>query len=56
MELTGGRQKSATGSGVVVGGVDLELQNRGQKRREPLAKLGAEGIKEWVARTPTNRQ
>jgi hypothetical protein len=37
----------------VVGGVDLELQNRGQKHREPLAKLGAEGIKEWVARTPT---
>jgi hypothetical protein len=38
------------GSSVVVGGVELELQNQGQKHREPLAKLGAEGIDEWVAR------
>jgi hypothetical protein len=43
------------GFGVVVVGVELELQNQGQKHFEPLAKLGAEGIEEWVARTPATR-
>jgi hypothetical protein len=42
-------------SSVVVRGVELELQNQGQKHREPLAKLGAKGIEEWVARTPPDR-
>jgi hypothetical protein len=38
------------GSGIVVGGVELELQNRGQKDFEPMVKLRAEGIEQWVAR------
>jgi hypothetical protein len=34
--------------------VKLELQNPVEKHREPLAKLGAEGIKEWVATALAN--
>jgi hypothetical protein len=55
-ELNGGRQKSATGSGVGVRRVKLEQQNLVEKHCDPLAKLRAEGIKERVARAPTNRQ
>jgi hypothetical protein len=47
---------SATGSGVGVRRVELELQNLVQKHHEPLAKLGVEGIKERVARTLANRR
>jgi hypothetical protein len=36
--------------------VKLELQNPVEKHREPLAKLGAEGIKEWVATALANWQ
>jgi hypothetical protein len=55
-ELNGGRQKSATGSGVGVRRVKLEQQNLVEKHCDPLVKLRAEGIKERVARAPTNRQ
>jgi hypothetical protein len=44
------------GSGIGVTGVELELQNQVQKHREPLVKLRAEGIEEWVARTLANRR
>jgi hypothetical protein len=53
-ELIGGWRKSVTGSAVGVKGVELELQNQVQKHHEPMAKLGAEGIKEWEARTLAN--
>jgi hypothetical protein len=38
--------------GEAVKGVELMLLSRGQKHREPLAKLRAEGIEEWLARAP----
>jgi hypothetical protein len=43
------------GFGIVVRGVELKLQNQGQKHFEPLAKLRVEGIEEWFARTPANQ-
>jgi hypothetical protein len=52
----GAHRQSVTGSGVGVEKVKLKLQNLVEKHREPLAKLGAEGIKERVARAPTNRR
>jgi hypothetical protein len=52
----GAHRRSVTGTGVGVGKVKLKLQNLVEKHREPLAKLGAEGIKERVARAPTNRR
>jgi hypothetical protein len=54
-DFTSGRQKSATGYGVVVGRVKLVLQNLVEKHREPVVMLRAEGIKELVARALANR-
>jgi hypothetical protein len=42
--------------GEAAGGVELVLLNQGQKHSEPLAKLGVEGIEEWLAGSPANRR
>jgi hypothetical protein len=44
------------GSRVGLGRVKLEVENLVEKYREPLAKLGAKGIQEWVATAPANQR